>query len=170
MFYEELKYLIENYLGILVIIYILMPIVSGAIYFGKSHYTINNRILKGINNLTYSIVIIFTLISFALAGEIFDTLDDYFLKNHGTISSWNEKVESFVGVVDDLNEKYSKNDTLVKRFSKDETLERLKVDGDMYIHTHTTKSRVLLKIFEILFTLIILINPYIIWTINDKLY
>ena len=82
MFYEELKYLIENYLGILVIIYILMPIVSGAIHFGKSHYTINNRILKGINNLTYSIVIIFTLISFALVDEIFDTLDDYFLKNH----------------------------------------------------------------------------------------
>jgi|SaaInlStandDraft_6_1057023.scaffolds.fasta_scaffold202506_1 hypothetical protein len=170
MFYDELKYLIENYLGILVIIYILMPIVSGAIHFGKFHYTINIRILKGVKNLTYSIVIIFTLISFAMVDEIFDTLDDYFLKNHGTISSWNEIVESFVGAVDDLNEKYSKNDTLVKRFSKDETLERLKQDGDMYIHTHTTKSSILLKIFELLFALIILINPYIIWKINNKLY
>ena len=171
MSYGESKYLVENYLGILIAIYIFIPMISGAIYFAKSYRIIDNKILKRVIIFTYFALSIFFIMGASMNNEIFDTLDDYFRKKHGTISSVNELQKLFDGVLDDLkNEKYSKNDTFLKGFSKDETLERVKVDGDMYIHTHTTKSIVLLKIFEILFSLIFLFIPYLLWRINDKLF
>jgi len=157
MFQEEILYLIEHYPTSFLYLYLLMPLVSGAVYLLKIKYKIrfSSHILKSIQGVTYSVVFCIIMLSSSFYDEFESQVNDYFRTNFGELTNWNSFIRDFADELDS-----QEFESLVKEFESQE---------NFYFIKHNKRSSILLNSFNIILSIILFAVPYILYKLNDKL-